>query len=163
MLKPGTAGFDIYGLFAIIGAAAAGCVMVIIRLLSRTDPGHTILAYQAIGVGLVMSVPAFIYWVPPTPFEWLLLVVIAVVSYYAQRANILAYKWGEASLLASLDYIRLLYTTLLGWLLFDNLPDSSTWIGAGIIVLASIYTVHREARRRQTLARGPGGRGFNST
>lgn len=161
MLRPGADGFDIYGLYAIIGAAAAGCVMVIIRLLSRTDPGHTILAYQAIGVGLVMAVPAMLFWVAPTPREWVLLVAIGVVSYFAQRANILAYKWGEASLLASLDYIRLLYATLLGWVLFGNLPGSSTWIGAGIIVLASIYTVHREARRRQTLSRGPDGRGFN--
>jgi len=162
MLRPGTEGFTIYGLLAITGAAAAGAVMVIIRLLSRTESTSTILAFQAIGVGLFMAIPAWLDWVAPTPGEWALLAAIGFVSYFAQKANVIAYRHGEASLLASLDYVRLVYATGLGWLLFDQLPGTSTWVGAGIIVLASIYTVHREAKRRQNLARGPDGRGFTN-
>ena len=162
MLRPGTEGFSVYGVYAVVGAAAAGAVMVIIRLLSRTEATNTILAFQAIGVGLIMVVPAWLQWVAPTPREWLLLGAIGVVSYFAQKANVTAYRYGEASLLASLDYVRLVYATALGWLLFGQLPAPSTWVGAAIIVLASIYTVHREAKRRQNLARGPEGRGFTN-
>lgn len=162
MLRPGTEGFSIHGVYAITGAAAAGAVMVIIRLLSRTESTSTILAFQAIGVGLIMAVPAWLTWVAPTPHEWLLLGAIGVVSYFAQKANVIAFRHGEASLLASLDYVRLVYATGLGWLLFAQLPATSTWVGAVIIVLASIYTVHREAKRRQNLARGPDGRGFGN-
>lgn len=162
MLRPGAEGFSIHGLMALIGAASAGLVMVIIRLLSRTDAPSTILAFQAVGVGLIMAIPAFIQWVPPTPIEWVLLAGIGVVSYYSQKANIYAFSYGEASLLASLDYVRLIYATLFGWLLFSELPGISTWVGAGIIVSASIYTVHRESRRMQSLASGPNGRGFSS-
>ena len=162
MLRPGTEGFSMYGVLAVTGAAAAGAVMVIIRLMSRTESTATILAFQAIGVGLVMAVPAWMNWVAPTPREWLLLGGIGIVSYFAQKANVTAFRYGEASLLASLDYVRLVHATLLGWLLFDQLPATSTWAGAGIIVLASIYTVHREARRQQNLARSPEGRGFTN-
>lgn len=162
MLRPGAEGFSIYGLMALIGAASAGLVMVIIRLLSRTDAPNTILAFQAVGVGLVMAIPAFILWVPPTPGEWALLAGIGVVSYFSQKANIYAFSYGEASLLASMDYVRLIYATLFGWWLFSELPGMSTWVGAGIIVSASIYTVHREARRMQRLASGPDGRGFSN-
>lgn len=162
MLRPGTEGFSLYGLYAVIGAAAAGAVMVIIRLLSRTEATSTILAFQAIGVGVIMAVPAWMNWVAPTPREWLLLAAIGVVSYYAQKANITAFRYGEASLLASLDYVRLIHATFLGWLFFGQLPGVSTWVGAGIIVLASIYTVHREAKRKQSLARAPDGRGFGN-
>ena len=163
MLRPGTEGFSVYGVLAVTGAAAAGAVMVIIRLLSRTEPTATILAYQAIGVGLIMALPAWLEWITPTPREWVLLGAIGIVSYYAQMANVVAYRYGEASLLASLDYVRLVYATALGWLLFGHLPGVSTWVGAAIIVLASIYTVQREARNRQSLARGPDGRGFTNT
>lgn len=162
MLRPGTEAFSIYGLYAVIGAAAAGAVMVIIRLLSRTESTETIISFQAIGVGLIMAVPAWMNWIDPTPGEWALLGLIGVVSYFAQKANVIAYRYGEASLLASLDYVRLVYATVLGWLLFEQLPSSSTWVGAAIIVLASIYTVHREAKRKQQLARGPDGRGFSN-
>lgn len=149
MLQPGTAGFSLYGLLAIIAAAAAGMVMIIIRLLSRVESAVTILTYQAVGVGLVMAVPAFIYWQPPTATEWILLAVIGVVSYYSQKCNIYAYKWGEASLLASLDYVRLLYATILGFLIFGDLPGMHTVIGAAIIIAASIYTIHREAKLKR--------------
>ena len=162
MLRPGTEGFSVYGLLAVTGAAAAGAVMVVIRLLSRTESTNTIVAFQAIGVGLIMAIPAWHVWVPPTAAEWALLAAIGAVSYFAQKGNVIAYRYGEASLLASLDYVRLVYATALGWLLFAQLPGPSTWIGAGIIVLASIYTVHREAKRSQRLARGPDGRGFTN-
>lgn len=163
MLRPGAEGFTIYGLMAVTGAASAGLVMVIIRLLTRTEAPSTILAFQAIGVGVVMAIPAYLYWVTPTLYEWALLAGIGVVSYFAQKANIYAYSYGEASLLASLDYVRLVYATLFGWLLFSELPGSSTWIGAAIIIAASIYTVHRESRRKQRLSSGPDGREFSNS
>ena len=163
MMRPGSDGFTVYAVLAVVGAAAAGAVMVVIRLLTRTESGTTILAYQAIGVGVVMAAPAIAWWVAPTPREWLLLGAIGVVSYFAQKLNILAYRWGEASMLASLDYVRLLYATVLGFWLFDALPGTATWVGAGIIVLASIYTVYRERVRGRQLAAGPHGRGFTNT
>ncbi|MFT5893498.1 MAG: drug/metabolite transporter (DMT)-like permease [bacterium] len=163
MLRPGAEGYSVYGFMALGAAASAGMVMVIIRLLSRTDPPSTILAYQAIGVGLVMAVPAYIQWIPPTATEWALLAGIAFVSYFAQKANIYAFSYGEASLLASLDYVRLIYATLFGWILFSELPSVSTGVGAAIIVLASVYTVHREFKRKQELASRPNGHGFNNS
>ena len=163
MVRPGSDGASLYGLMAITGAASAGAVMVVIRLLSRSESTHSILLYQALGVGLVMAVPAWVYWEAPTAHEWLLLGAIGVISFFAQKANVMAYTWGEASMLASLDYVRLLYATALGWWLFDTLPGTSTWIGAGIIVLASVYTVWRERVRNQRLASDPSGRGFTNT
>lgn len=159
MVRPGTDGFSIYGAMAIVGAASAGMVMVIIRKLTRVDSPSTILAYQAVGVGIVMAVPAYIQWIPPTPTQWALLAAIGIVSYFAQKANILAFSYGEASLLASLDYVRLLYATLFGWFLFNEMPSASTWVGAGIIIMAAVYTVYRERRQKQRLASDPIGRG----
>ena len=122
MVRPGSEAFDPIALYAIVGAAGAGLVMVIIRLLSRTDQPITILSYQAILVGLVMTGPGLWFWQWPTATEWTLLVGIALVSYGAQMLNIYAYKWGEASVMASLDYVRLLWATLLGWFVFNTLP-----------------------------------------
>lgn len=155
MVRPGAEGFSIYNLYAIISAACAGMVMVIIRKLTRQDATNTILVYQAVGVGVIIAIPAFLHWVPPTGTQWLILAMIGVVSFCAQKANILAYTYGEASLLASLDYIRLLYATLLGWLFFNELPGKSTWIGAAVIVLASMYTFHRERQKKRRLASDP--------
>jgi len=160
MLRPGTESFSVYSLYALIGAAAAGVVMVIIRLLSRVDEPGTILIYQALGVAIIMAVPAIIYWQPPTMTEWFLIAGIGVVSYLGQKANIYAYKWGEASLMASLDYVRLLYATLLGLWLFGHVPDQFTVLGAVVIACASLYTVHREVKRRRLLTSAADSRPF---
>ncbi|MBO6814654.1 MAG: DMT family transporter [Rhizobiaceae bacterium] len=159
VLRPGMEGFNIYGLYALIGAAGAGAVMVVIRILTRTENTTTILTYQALGVGLAMLVPGLYFWQWPTAFEWGLLIAMGLISYVAQLFNITAYKYGEASVMASLDYVRLVYSVIFGYFLFNNLPDVWTWVGAMIIIGASIYTIHREGKKDQVLLRSPEGRG----
>lgn len=149
MLQPGTDNFSIYGLASLTGAAGAAGVMILLRLLSRIDSANTIMSYGALGVGLVMTIPGIYFWQEPTVSEWGLLVAVAVVSYFAQKCNIFAYKHGEASLLASLDYVRLLWATLFGYLVFNQFPGGSTWFGAAIVVAAAIFMIYRETRRKR--------------
>ena len=152
MLQPGGSDFTIYGVYALIGAAAAGMVMVIIRLLSRTEKPATILLYQAVGVALVMLMPALYFWQPPTALEWVLLILIGVTGWISQLANIYAYKFGEASLLAPVEYTRLIYATIIGILIFGEFPDNATITGAVIVVLASAYTIQREYKLKGSIS-----------
>ncbi len=156
MLQPGTNNFSIYGVASLVGAAGAAGVMILTRLLTRYDSADTIMTYGSLGVGVVMTLPGIYFWIQPTPTEWGLLVAVAVVSYYGQKCNIFAYKHGEASLLASLDYVRLLWATLFGYLVFDQFPGLPTWIGAGIVIAAAIFTIYRETRRRREWTRESG-------
>lgn len=149
MLQPGTADFSVYSIAALVGAAGAGAIMIILRMLSQKDSADTIMSWSALGVGLVMAIPGIYYWQPLATLEWGLLAVLAVVSYCGQRCNIFAFKHGEASLLASLDYGRLLWATLLGYLVFGHFPDAPTWIGASIVITAAIFVIYRETQRGQ--------------
>jgi drug/metabolite transporter (DMT)-like permease len=151
MLQPGTDNFSIYGLASLAGAAGAAAVMITLRLLSRSDSTDTILIYGSVGVGLVMILPGLYFWQPPTATQWWLLGAVGVVSYFGQKLNIFAYKHGEASLLASLDYVRLLWATLFGYLIFDQFPDGSVWFGAGIVIASAIFMIYRETRRKRGL------------
>ena len=151
MLQPGTDNFTIYGLGSLTGAAGAAAVMILLRLLSRIDSADTIMTYGALGVGVVMILPGIYFWQQPTATEWILFVAVSVVSYFAQKCNIFAYKFGEASLLASLDYVRLLWATLFGFLIFDQLPGLSTWVGAALVIAAAIFMIYRETRRKRDL------------
>jgi len=163
MLQPGTENFSIYSLASLAGAAGAAGVMINLRILSQSDSADTILSWSALGVGLAMALPGIYYWQAPTLREWALLGALGVVSYFAQKGNIFAYKHGEASLLASLDYVRLLWATLLGFLVFDQLPGLPTWIGSAIVVAAAIFTIYRETRRKQLIVAAPLERGTSET
>lgn len=163
MLQPGTENFSIYSLASLAGAAGAAGVMINLRILSQSDSANTILTWSALGVGIAMTVPGIYYWQAPTPFEWGLIAALALVSLLSQKGNIFAYKYGEASLLASLDYVRLLWATLLGWMIFDQLPGAATWIGAVIVVAAAVFTIYRETRRKQNPDAGPAARSTGET
>ncbi len=104
------------------------------------------MTWSALGVGLMMAIPGIYLWQTPTAYEWGLLAVLSVVSYFAQRCNIFAYKYGEASLLASLDYVRLLWATLFGFLVFGHIPGLPTWLGAAFVITAAVFTIYRESR-----------------
>ena len=162
MIRPFSGEVSPFALFALAGAAGAGMVMVIIRRLSRTDSNMTILTYQAVFVGLAMALPAMWFWVWPTLAEWGLIALLGVLSVAGQWLNIQGYRQGEASVMAVLDYARLIYATLLGWLFFAQLPDRYTWIGAAIVVAAAAYIIYREAQKRRNILRGPGGKGYTA-
>ncbi len=155
MLQPGTDNFSIYGLFSLVGAAGAAGVMILLRLLSQSDSAETIMTYGSLGVGVVMILPGIYFWQTPTSSEWSLLVAVAVVSYFGQKCNIFAYKYGEGSLLASLEYVRLVWATLLGFIIFDQFPGGSIWVGASIVIAAAIFMIYREARRKQECVSTP--------
>lgn len=163
MLRPDGDGLiDPYGFLALISAAAAGMVMILVRILTRTDPPITILTYQALGVGLIMLIPGIWTWQSPTLPQWGLLLAVGVLSWAGQLSNITAFKHGEATAIASLDYTRLLYATVFGALVFSQWPGVETLVGAAVIIAASLYTVRREAIRGRELARTAEGRGYNN-
>lgn len=159
MLQPGTAEFSIYSLASLAGAAGAAAVMICLRAVSQYDSANTILTWSSVGIGLAMAFPGVYFWQWPTHFEWALLGGLAVASYIGQKCNIYAYKHGEASLLASLDYVRLIWATLLGYLVFSHFPGAPTWIGASIVITAAIFTIYRETQRKRKLTAADAGLG----
>ena len=146
MVQPGPDGLNIYSLMAVIAAASAAAVMVIIRKVSQFDRPVTILSYQAIMVGFLMVPPALYFWVTPSLTEWLIMGAIGLFSVCGQLCNIQGFKEGEASAVAPMDYIRLVFATLIGFLVFAEIPDLETTIGAAIIIATSLYTVRAEKR-----------------
>ena len=138
------ASFNVYSLMAVGSAAAVAVVMTTLRKLAQVDRPVTILAYQAIGVGLLMLPLAIWFWTPPTLTEIGLIIVLGVLTSIGQLCNIQGFKAGEASAIAPLDYARLVYAIIFGYLIFDEWPEPRVFVGAGLIVAAAIYTLHRE-------------------
>lgn len=140
-------GISFWHLAAVASAFCVAVVMVIIRILSRVDRPVTILTYQAVGVGILLTPAAIYFWQMPTGQEWLLILAIGVLSAAAQYVNILAFRAAEASALAPLEYTRLVLAAAIGFWLFGEWPGSRVWIGAAIIIGAALFVVHRERRK----------------
>jgi len=140
----GTVGFEpavLLGLAASLGGAG---IVLMNRRLSASEPTPTIMAYIGI-VTVAGSLPlAALDWSVPVGRDILLLVLIGGVGTLGMWLTIEAYRVGEVSALAPIPYVRLVFATLAGFLVFGEAPAGVFWIGAGLIV-ASAFILH--ARR----------------
>lgn len=122
------------GLVAALGAAIA---VICVRKMANVESKTVVLAYQAIFVGAVALIPAIIEWQWPTWSELALLVLVGVISSIGQWFGVTAYKWGEANVVSNVEYSQMIYSMILGYLLFAELPNSLALIGATIIILSA--------------------------
>ena len=118
---------------------------ILSRVLSGSDRTMTTIAYTALVGSLVLTVPLpFVWRWPGTTVEVALLAGIAVMAALAELLVIKALEVAQAVVVAPVQYTLLIWGTLYGYLVFSQLPDLWTWVGALIIVATGVYTLHRE-------------------
>ena len=148
VVRPGLGGFDPAALFGVASAFCWALALIITRKISSSDPPQTTVLWSAaIGTAvLTLVLPFQAVW--PTPKQYGLSLVLGILASGGQWLVILAHRIAPASLLAPFFYGQLLWVTVLGFLVFRNLPDTFTVAGAAIIVGSGLYTAHRERVRR---------------
>lgn len=125
--------FILAGLTGALGAAVA---VVCVRRLAKTESRIVILSYQAVFVGLIAFIPSLYSWQWPTPSELLLLVSVGIISSVAQWFGVTAYQKTEANIVANVEYVKIIYSMIFGYLLFAEIPDSLAIFGALLLVLS---------------------------
>lgn len=147
MLRPGAGTIDPASLVGLGSAAMFAFGLIIIRHLSKTEsPNQILFYYHLIGIVLFAG-PAIYVWKTPQGVEWLLLFMIGALTCLAMSCFVRGFAVGEASTLGPIEYIRLIYAAALGYLVFSEVPDIWTWVGAGVIV-ASTYAIARQEARK---------------
>lgn len=144
VIRPGTDVFTIYALFPLGAAICYSGYNLITRFVGAREDPWTSLFYTALFGATVLSAIVPFYWQPLSSFIITLMVVLSVLATLAQWLLIKALSIGEASLLAPIGYIALIFATLWGFLLFGDLPDHWTVAGAGVIVASGFYVWYRE-------------------
>lgn len=141
--------FDAVGLWALapIGAALASALRDIIsRRLGSRDTGPSILFWTMI-VSLIGGFTAlpFLGISMPGSTVWGLLLVTALLITLAYRLNIAAFTVASGAIVAPLRYLSLVWAAILGYVLWEDIPDIQAIAGAVIIIAAGLYIWRREA------------------
>jgi drug/metabolite transporter (DMT)-like permease len=158
VVRPGLGGFQPAALFGVASAFCWALALIITRKISNSDTPQTTVLWSA-GIGtavLSLILPFQAIW--PTPKQLGLSLALGVLASGGQWVVILAHRIAPASLLAPFFYGQLLWVSVLGFLVFGNLPDTWTIVGATIIAASGLYTAHRERVRRQERRRATPGR-----
>ncbi len=154
VVRPGTTGFQPAALFGVASSCCWALALIITRKIAASDaPQTTILWSSVIGViVLTILLPFDVQW--PTWWQFMLCLMLGVLSSAGQWLVVLAHRLAPASVLAPFSYSQLPWVTIGGYLVFANLPDRWTLVGASIIIASGLYTAHRE-RVRARQAREP--------
>jgi len=84
--------------------------------------------------------------VMPTSAEWGILFAGVIVGMLAYLTIVAATRGGNAGIISSFRYSRMIFALIIGYLAFAEIPDAATLIGATIVIASGIYTLAREAR-----------------
>ena len=147
MVRPGMAGFQATSLAAVGAALLFGYSLILIRQMARTEPTPRILFYYHLFGAIFFTGPAVHTWVTPNWTEAGLLFLVGALTTGAMWCFTRAYSQAEASFVGPIEYVRLVYAAVLGYVVFTELPDLWTTVGAAIIVASSLYLARREGGR----------------
>ena len=130
----------------LVSALAYALTLVTLRRLSGKEHTHNLLFYST-AFTIVVAAPFGIWeW---QPIGWTaagVMVIQGLASVAGQLAMIRAFRFGEASMLAPIEFTSLIWATSLGFWFWGDLPTVAVLVGAALIIGASLYIAHREAR-----------------
>lgn len=147
VLRPGS-GLLTLGAVAALGSSILWAVSLLMaKNLAKYDSSLTITFYQPLMItpfALLATIPV---WVWPSPNTWLILFGMGLVAGIGNFAYVHALRIADASLSMPADYVRLLWMVGWGYLLFAEIPAMSTWVGAALIIMSTLFITWRESRQ----------------
>ncbi|MPQ94290.1 EamA family transporter [Thioclava sediminum] len=146
VVRPGQADLA-PGHFAAMTAAVTGSLAsVIVRKIGSEERSVVLLLSPLLGNVIVMAILLPFVWQPLQIGDLGLMAVIAIFGLTASFLQILAYRAGEAAIVAPMQYSQILWAVFYGWIIFHESVDIPTLVGAGVVILSGIYIVIRETR-----------------
>lgn len=136
-----------YNLVMLASAPVFAASFLITKALTRYEKPGVIVLWQSLTV-TVLSLPmALPHWQAPHALQWLAFLVTGVLGTLGHYCLTRAFHTADISATQSLRFLDLVWASLLGWLVFADVPSSSTWAGALVILLATLWIARRESRR----------------
>ena len=124
---------------------------MVTRRISAEESSDLILFYSTGAVMTVGALAAFVYpWRMPDAEDWALFALLGVLNGGAHYMMIEAHRWAEASVIAPFRYTALVWAFILGYFLWDDVPDAWLLSGSALVVASGLYILHRETRAKQS-------------
>lgn len=154
VVRPGFGGFQWASLLIVASTICSALYQLYSRRYGQTERPDAS-ATMATIVGTVAAAPLLPFeWVTPTlGWHWALFVGLGVTAAVGHYFLTIAYSQAPAAVVAPFNYVQLIGAAVLGYLVFGDLPDLWTWVGAGVIVGSGLYLGHVERQRHKAIGK----------
>lgn len=153
VIGPGGAEFNA-GVLVVLVSVVFGASAVIQTRALRQENTTVMMVFYTVGLAVITAVPAIWTWKPVAPLDWGPLLAIGLLAQMGQYCFLRAYRIADASVLAPVSYLSILFVTAVGYFLFDEVPETRVVLGIAIILVslqstAIVEYVSKTLRRRK--------------
>lgn len=153
IVRPGTDGFNIWSVLALISVAFVVVRDLTTRQFSKGLPSVTIAIYTSVAVTLMgVAGLAVEEWGPVAPLAFAMLAGASAMLIMGYLFIVMAMRVGDVAIVAPFRYSALIWAIMIGWLAFGEFPKAMTLIGAAIVVATGLYTYLREHQLQRRIA-----------
>lgn len=145
VLRP-TGEIDTGTIMVVLASAVWAVALLMIKVISRTDSTITLALYMGLLMAPMSLLPALFVWRWPAPVDYLWLFVMGLIGVLSHLAMGQAFREADATIVLPVDFTRLIWASLLGFVFFQEIPALSTWIGGGLIFGSATFIAYRESR-----------------
>jgi len=153
ILRPGSGVVGVGHVLLLISSLFWSVTIMVIKLLARTESSLTITVYMGSVMAPLSLAAAAFFWRWPEPVQLLWLLLIAILGTCGQISLAQSLRSAEVTAVLPLDFLKLVWSALLGFLVFAEIPDFWTLIGGATIFGSTTYLAMAEAGRSRP---GPG-------
>ncbi len=147
ILRPGMGVFQWASIAALGSAVVYALLMITTRAFKSTESTASLMLYPQLGMSLTGILMVNYFWVTPTPLD---LVLFAFAGFFGSIGVMClthAFRMAPAAAIAPFEYTALVWATLLGYLVWGELPDRYTLAGALVVIASGLYIIYRETRK----------------
>ena len=119
---------------------------LIIKWLSTKDSPEATVVWMSFWTTIFTLPLAFLYWQHPTLVQSVWLVAIALVTIISHYTMTWALKLGDIGAVEPTTFMRLIWGAIIGFFIFEDIPDLLTICGGLIVFITIIYSARRERR-----------------
>jgi drug/metabolite transporter (DMT)-like permease len=148
ILRPTAAGFASLAGFAALGAAVCWAVVVVmVRTMATTETTASMVFWflflSAVGAGAIAARS----WIAIDPRDWTWILFLGLTGWAGQHLITEAFRLAPASTVAPFEYMSIVWGACIDWLVWQTVPGARMFAGAGVVVAAGLYLMHRERAR----------------
>lgn len=149
IVQPGTDGFNQWSLMALLAVVIITARDLLTRAFSPEVPSMTVAVLTAGAVGLFGGVVSlFTPWAAMGAYEVILTLIASVFIIGGYVFGIMVMRIGDVGFVSPFRYTSLIFALMLGFVVFDEFPNTLALLGVLTIVSAGIYTLFRERVRK---------------
>jgi S-adenosylmethionine uptake transporter len=145
VVRPGQAALGLGHLAALLAAFCGALASVIVRKIGNEERSVVLLLSPLLGNFLAMGAALPFVWVPLQLPDLGLMAVVALFGLGGAFLSILAYRVGEAVIVAPMQYSQIVWAVFFGWVFFHERVDGPTLLGAAVVIASGLYIVWRES------------------